>query len=675
MDGALIANETVSWLKKKKKEGVLLKLDFQKAYDSINLESLDMVLEVMDFPILWRQWLKTCLTTASISIIVNGAPCKPFKMKRGLRQGDPLSPYLFVLIAEVLNKLLLKAADIGLFQGVKVGSRAVALTHLQFADDTLIFCEPKMEFLRNIQNVLYSFQSFSGLTVNYTKSGLIVLGREEGWATMAANMLGCNLVQLPTTYLGVPLGANMRKYSSWQPVLLKVQQRLATWKANCLSRPGKLVLIKAVINSLPLYYLSLFKMPRKVADMLNKVQRRFLWSGGHANRSSALVKWEVVQRPKAQGGLGIGDLMIKNAALLFKWWWRFACEEGAMWRTMVQSLHEEDQIMLPGNSIASVPGPWRDIKRIARQELPITKAFFDNVSFKLGDGRTVRFWIDTWAGEKPLKSVYPMLFRLSSQQQECIANMGWFEGLLWRWALSWKQELTLDDQVYLTQLQGVLQMYHPVRDRGDRILWCRKTSFSARALLLEASKISQGQGGAVVDTLAPTVWMHIAPPRVEFMTWLALLNKLNTREMLVKKGIIPPEANVCTFCSSQPESIDHLLLGCSRSRNIWLSLTTELAVTIGTTQSFRMFYEWWMSRRFANKVRKKLHILSFFAITWSLWTKRNMMIFKNQEFDHGTMVSIIKWRIAMWSKAWKDNFPYSAEELVRNFKSIPVLFS
>jgi len=123
LDGALIANETANWLKKKKKEGVLLKLDFQKAYDSINLESLDMVLEVMDFPIMWRQWMKTCLTTATISIIVNGVPCKPFKMKRGLRQGDPLSPYLFVLMAEVLNKLLSKAADVGLFHGVKVGSR------------------------------------------------------------------------------------------------------------------------------------------------------------------------------------------------------------------------------------------------------------------------------------------------------------------------------------------------------------------------------------------------------------------------------------------------------------------------------------------------------------------------------------------------------------------------
>jgi len=80
--------------------------------------------------------------------------------------------------------------------------------------------------------------------VNYAKSSLIVIGKEEGWTDRAAEVLECQLVQLPITYLGVPLGANMRKSSSWQLVIDKVQQRLASWKASCLSRPGKLILIK-----------------------------------------------------------------------------------------------------------------------------------------------------------------------------------------------------------------------------------------------------------------------------------------------------------------------------------------------------------------------------------------------------------------------------------------------
>jgi len=173
LDGALIANEIVSWLKKGKKEGVLLKIDFQKAYDNVNLESLLEVLKAMGFAEKWRAWIKACLSTASISVLVNGSPCKPFPMKRGLRQGDPLSPYLFVLVTEVLNCLLSKAVQMGVFNGIQIGSRRVTVTHLQFADDTLIFCEPQLHSLQNIKKVLLSFQNFSGLSVNYAKSGLL----------------------------------------------------------------------------------------------------------------------------------------------------------------------------------------------------------------------------------------------------------------------------------------------------------------------------------------------------------------------------------------------------------------------------------------------------------------------------------------------------------------------
>ena len=189
LDGALIANELVNWLRKHKKEGILLKLDFRKAYDTMDLVSMDTVMKVMGFADKWRMWIKACVSTAHISILVNGEPCKPFKMGRGLRQGDPISPFLFVLMAEVLNKLLSKATAEGLFHGIHAGSSNVSVTHLQFVDDTLIFCEPKVEHLRNIKWVLYIFRKFSGLAVNYAKSGLIVLGKDESWAKTAEEEL------------------------------------------------------------------------------------------------------------------------------------------------------------------------------------------------------------------------------------------------------------------------------------------------------------------------------------------------------------------------------------------------------------------------------------------------------------------------------------------------------
>ena len=117
------------------------------------------------------------------------------------------------------------------------------------------------------------------------------------------------------------------------------------------------MLIKAVLNSLPLYYLLLFKLPAKVAQEINKVQKRFLWSGKNNGRYNALVKWETIQRPKDKGGLGVADCTMKNAALLFKWWWRYACEVGALWRRVIDSIHEEDLSIMLDKDCRAIPGP------------------------------------------------------------------------------------------------------------------------------------------------------------------------------------------------------------------------------------------------------------------------------------------------------------------------------
>ena len=160
-----------------------------------------------------------------------------------------------------------------------------------------------------------------------------------------------------------------------------------------------------------------------------------------------------------------------------------------------------------------------------------------------------------------------MLYALSLQQSELITNMGWFEGPLWRWTLAWKRELTAEEQLHLKTLQVVLQKFHPKRNVKDQVVWGKRGEYSTRELVLEACKL-QGDNVAI-DNLASSVWMNIAPPKVEFMTWLALLGKLNTKEMLVRKGILTNEAIMCSFCALHPESGDHILMSCELSWEVW----------------------------------------------------------------------------------------------------------
>ena len=108
----------------------MLKLDFQKAYDTIDWHNLDSMMKKMGFGNKWRGWIKSCLTNATIFILFNGTPCKPFKMGRGLRQGDPLSPFLFVIMVEVLSRMLTNATQLRLFKGLEVGLKKVKISHL-----------------------------------------------------------------------------------------------------------------------------------------------------------------------------------------------------------------------------------------------------------------------------------------------------------------------------------------------------------------------------------------------------------------------------------------------------------------------------------------------------------------------------------------------------------------
>jgi hypothetical protein len=117
LDGILIANEVVDDAKKRKKEMLMFKVDFEKAYDSVEWGYLDSVMAKMGFSTKWRQWIMTCVSSATVSVLVNGSPTNEFSMRRGLRQGDPLSPFMFLIAAEGLNVMLKASVDSGLFKG------------------------------------------------------------------------------------------------------------------------------------------------------------------------------------------------------------------------------------------------------------------------------------------------------------------------------------------------------------------------------------------------------------------------------------------------------------------------------------------------------------------------------------------------------------------------------
>jgi len=195
--------------KKCKKDLLMLKVDFEKAYDLVDWRYLDDVMEKMSFLPLWRKWMRECVTTATTSVLLNGSLTDEFPLARGLRQGDPLSP-LFLLAAEGFHVMMDSLITNNLFSGYKVCSDgSLSISHLQFADDTLILEERSWASVRAMRAVLHLFALMSGLKVHFHKSELAGVNINQSWLLEATTILNCKVGGLPILYLGLPVGATL----------------------------------------------------------------------------------------------------------------------------------------------------------------------------------------------------------------------------------------------------------------------------------------------------------------------------------------------------------------------------------------------------------------------------------------------------------------------------------
>jgi hypothetical protein len=207
LDPILIANECLDSRLRSGEPGIICKMDLEKAYDHVNWDFLLYMLRRCGFGDKWCSWIAHCISSVRFSVLVNGTPSGFFSSSRGLRQGDPLSPLLFVFVMEALGRMLSAAVSGGLLDGFSVGS--VAFSHLLFADDTLIFCDASSAHLRHLRSLFLCFEAASGLKVNLAKSELVPVGNVSQVGRLA-RILGCGVSTLPVKYLGFRWGLPTR---------------------------------------------------------------------------------------------------------------------------------------------------------------------------------------------------------------------------------------------------------------------------------------------------------------------------------------------------------------------------------------------------------------------------------------------------------------------------------
>ncbi|KAL0293706.1 UNVERIFIED_CONTAM: Retrovirus-related Pol polyprotein from type-2 retrotransposable element R2DM [Sesamum radiatum] len=235
-----------------------LKVDLRKAYDTVEWDFLKAALTLFGFPERFIQWIVECVTTTSYSVCINGAPHGFFRGARGLRQGDPMSPFLFVLVMEVLTLMLRQRIEQNGGFSYHWRCEAVQLFQLSFADDLLLFSKAEPNSIQLFKDGLIDFAELSGLQANLQKSHLILSRSAAAYRDSLLAILDFQEGHLPLRYLGLPLLASRLTISDCQPILRKMEARIKGWEGVMLSFAGRVQLIKSVLSALQVYWAMAF---------------------------------------------------------------------------------------------------------------------------------------------------------------------------------------------------------------------------------------------------------------------------------------------------------------------------------------------------------------------------------------------------------------------------------
>ncbi|GJR00332.1 RNA-directed DNA polymerase, eukaryota [Tanacetum coccineum] len=525
MDGPMILNEILNWCKKEKKKTLIFKVDFEKAYDSVCWDYLQDVMFKMGFGRKWCAWIRGCLESSVTSILVNGSPTDEFKIRRGLRQGDPLSPFLFILAMEGLHMLISRAIHSSQLHGLQIGNGDVTVSHLFYADDVIFLGEWNVINVSNIVLLLQCFFLVSGLKINLAKCRLMGVGVPIGEITEMANIIGCEASTIPFVYLGVPVGANMTRIGSWKDLIDKFKTRLSRWKVKTLSVGGRLTLLKSVLGSIAIYYMSIFKTPIAVIKEIEAIRNQFFLGADTDENKMTWIKWNKVMASKKDGGLGIGSLYGFNRALLFKWKWRFMAYPSAFWVLVIKSLFGHHGGMQDSEPRGNAGSIWINILKVSRELEKKNVHLDDFLKRKVGDGLETRFWDDYWISNGLLKDLYLRVYNLDQDPESVVANR---LNLAPNAPFLRRNPIGKAEKDQWVVLLSLLET-HVSSNQRDRWIWMGDGD---GIYSVKCGRKLIDKGTLCLDTYA-TRWLKEMPTKVNIFIWRMLLNKLPTRMNLM----------------------------------------------------------------------------------------------------------------------------------------------
>ena len=629
-DNVLVAYECFHYLRKKKKgkKGYLgLKLDMSKAYDRVEWSFVENMMRKLGFPECYASLVMKCMTTATFSVLVNGQPSRTFTPSRGLRQGDPISPFLFVLCAEGLSCLLRDAERKKLIHGVKIGRRVSPISHLFFADDSLLFIRATEDEVENVMEALSIYEAASGQKLNMEKSEMSYSRNiEPEKIDMLQMKLNFKAVEGHDKYLGLPTYVGSSKKRIFQVIQDRVWKKLKGWKGQCLSQAGREILIKAVAQSIPTYAMQCFRLPKSILDGMERMCRSFFWGQQKEEKKLAWVAWEKMFLPKKEGGLGIRNFDVFNRALLAKQAWRVITMPDSLMAKVLKGKYFPNSSFLEAKQNPNASFTWNSI-------FGAKSLVMKGVCRVIGNGRTTRIWHDPWL---------PRMTKATMLQQDDNTNPNapfYVSDIIEEGR--WKNDI-MAQFLRPLEIQEIQKLPLPIHDLEDYWMWkhTKHGEFSVRSAyymeLFEERKSLPSSSVPDTNKVWRWLWSSKTQPKAKLFGWKSLHNGVPVRVNLAQRGMMIDK--VCPRCGEEDETIEHLLLHCETSRQIWYLSPLRLDVRLGRGGKFRD----WVEVHGGNKKEDAWWSL-FWMICWQIWLGRNRWVFEGKRKEvHEIVASAVQ---------------------------------
>ncbi|XP_074289408.1 uncharacterized protein LOC141614562 [Silene latifolia] len=601
-DNIVIFQEAIHSMRKKKgKTGIMaIKIDLEKAYDRLRCDFIHATLSDMNFPGLLIDVLMECVRSPRMQILWNGEPTEQFTPSREVRQGDPLSSYLFVMCLEKLQQAIDYEVRNNNWHPIVSCRNGPHITNLFFADDMVLFAEATEEQALLIKNVLENFCKVSGEKVSAPKSKIFFSSNTEGTTRIAVrDILEFEETDDLGTYLGVPTINGRVNRHTFSHLEERVNRRLAGWSTKRLSLAGRATLVKSTLNTIANYNMQSAKIPRSVCDSIDRKSRRFLWGGDEDKKSIHLVSWENIQKPKSIGGLGIMSARQANAAFLTKLGWRVLTERSSLWSQVLRAKYCNNRcdidIFQPKNSMSNV---WAGITSQSR-------TIVRGASMVIGNGR----------------------------------RHGW----------NWDSFSNFLPQELLQKIASISLVDDP--DLEDSLYW-KGTSSGKFSISSALGFLKELDYSTLPESLIwRTIWRIPVQQRVRMFLWLAAHGRLmvNVNRVVRNMGDDP----MCPRCNEFEETTDHLLRACPYSKRIWDAVGINSMCSDFYAPSFLD----WLTKNASNEVTtSELDWPILFALTcWWILKWRNNIVF-GRDNENPTLPGSFLYQQLEWSKKAFDKF-------------------